>query len=193
MTQNQQLILLEKAQVDEVPLFKRKSPLQRSIQLLKRHRDQMFKGKDNEEIKPISIIITTLAARAYNGELDIDSALAGILSKMDSYVNSNIPRVPNSVDPKEDFADRWYMPEYSYLNLEQNFWRWLKQAKIDFEKITSTTDTKFIADLTEQKYSIKFDISELNKRLGLSHAAVSVVIPPKSYSIKQPAKPWAQY
>lgn len=38
-----------------------KLPLQRVVQLLKRHRDIMFDGDDD---KPISIIITTLAARA---------------------------------------------------------------------------------------------------------------------------------
>lgn len=121
-------ILLEKAQVDDVPLFKKKTPLQRVVQLLKRHRDQMFKG--NEDIKPISIIITTLAARAYNGEQDIVEALENILEKMESLVNSDTPRVPNPVDPEEDFADRWSMPEYRKLSLEQSFWYWLKQRNL---------------------------------------------------------------
>jgi hypothetical protein len=190
MTQFPQTVQLEKAQVDDVPLFKRKSPLQRSIQLLKRHRDQMFKGY--EDIKPISIIITTLAARAYNGELDIEPALAGILSKIGNLVNSQPPKVPNPVDPEEDFADRWGMLKYRHLKLEQNFWDWLKQAQIDFEKITSTTDTKFITEQAEQKFSVRFNISELSKRLGLSQATVSIVTPPKSYSITAPAKPWAK-
>jgi hypothetical protein len=190
MTEDQQVILMQKAQVDDVPLFKRKSPLQRSIQLLKRHRDQMFQSY--EDIKPISIIITTLATRAYNGESDIYSALTSILSKMGNFVNSQPPRVPNPVDPAEDFADRWAMPKYRDLNLEQNFWRWLNQVKSDFENITSTTDTKFIIEKAEQRFSVRFNISELSKRLGLSQAAVSIVTPSKSYSIKEPAKPWAE-
>jgi hypothetical protein len=190
MTQDQKTIQLEKLQVDQVPLFKRKSPLQRSIQLLKRHRDQMFKG--NDDIKPISIIITTLAAKAYKGELDIESALASILLNMGNHVKPITPRIPNPVDPREDFADRWYMSKYSYLNLEQNFWNWIKQAQIDFKKITSTTDTKSITEQAEQRFSVKFNISELSKRLGLSHATVSVATNPKSYSIIEPAKPWAK-
>ncbi len=118
-----QRFIIEKAQVDEIPLYKRKTPLQRSIQLLKRHRDLMFKGYD--DVKPISIIITTLAARAYQGESDIDSALRNILSHMGSFVNTSKPRVPNPTNPSEDFADRWSMPKYRHLNLEQNFWNWL--------------------------------------------------------------------
>lgn len=45
---------------------KDKTVLQRIVQILKRHRDMMFRYDTDD--KPISIIITTLAARAYNGE-----------------------------------------------------------------------------------------------------------------------------
>ena len=40
-----------------------KTPLQRIVQILKRHAEVMF--EDNIEFKPTSIIITTLAAKAY--------------------------------------------------------------------------------------------------------------------------------
>ena len=76
--------------------------------------------KDDKNAKPTSIIITTLA-RAYNGEPDLYSALNSILSQMGELVNTKNPRVPNPVDPGEDFADRWSMPEYKDLYLEQNF------------------------------------------------------------------------
>jgi hypothetical protein len=189
MTQFPKILQL-KAQVDDVPLFKRKSSLQRSIQLLKRHRDNMF--KDDWDIKPISIIITTLAARAYNGEQDIYSAVNNILLKMATFVNPQSPRVPNPVDPGEDFADRWTMSKYRHLNLEQNFWSWLIQAKNDFEKIISTTDTSFITEKAEQRFSVRFNISELTKSLGLSQSIGSIMTSPKSYSISAPAKPWAK-
>jgi len=180
-------ILLEKAQVDDVPLFKRKAPLQRVIQLLKRHRDQMFKG--NDDVKPISIIITTLSARAYSGEQDVLFALGNILTEMGSLVNQNRPRVPNPVNPEEDFADRWAMPKYKHLNLEQNFWYWLKQAQSDFEHITSTTDTQFITEQADQKFSLKLNRAELAKQLGVGTASVSIVTP-KAHSVTGSAKPW---
>ena len=182
-----QQTFLEKSQVDDVPIFKRKNPLQRSIQLLKRHRDQWF--KDNEELKPPSIIITTLAARAYQEEADINSALSNILSKMSSLVNLSGSKVPNLVDPGEDFADRWSMPENKYLNLEQNFWKWLSQAQNDFELIGSSQDPSFIIEQAEQKFSVHLNNTELSKRLGLTQAAISIVTP-KAHIITEPAKPW---
>lgn len=49
--------------VRAVPKYQsNKTPLQRAVQILKRHRDIMFAG---DEDKPVSIIITTLAAKAY--------------------------------------------------------------------------------------------------------------------------------
>ncbi len=70
--------------VNPVPKYqKEKLPLQRSIQILKRHRDIMFNG---DEDKPISIIITTLATRAYNQENNIFDALTTIISNMRSYI-----------------------------------------------------------------------------------------------------------
>lgn len=186
MNQAQQIIL-EKAQVDDVPLFKRKTPLQRSIQLLKRHRDQVFKGDD--EVKPISIIITTLAARAYQGESDIESALRNILFHMGTFVSSGSSVVPNPVNPEENFADRWSMSQYSHLNLKENFGRWVIQAQNDFDIIGSSDDMSFITDQAAQKFSVRMNVSDLSKRLGLVPASVSV-ISPKVHTISESPKPW---
>lgn len=95
------------ASVDDIPDYKVKTPLQRSIQLLKRHRDCMF--ADDCEHKPISIIITTLAAHAYNEEATISTALQSILTGMDRYIEdrSGIAWVVNPVNPAENFADKW--------------------------------------------------------------------------------------
>ena len=180
--------IMEKAQVDGIPIYRRKTPLQRSIQLLKRHRDTMF--KDDSDVKPISIIITTLAARAYQGESNIESAMSTILSRMGSLVNPNRPRVPNPVDPSEDFADRWSMPECNHLNLEQNFKNWLRQAQIDFEILGSSEDANFIAEQAGKKFSVRMDPFELRKSLGLSLASSITIITPKEHTISQPPKPW---
>jgi hypothetical protein len=186
MNQSARIAFLEKAQVDDVPLYRKKAPLQRAIQFLKRHRDQIF--KDDNDVKPISIIITTLAARAYQGESDVESALSNILARMGGLVNQSRPRVPNPVDPAEDFADRWSMPEYTHLKLEQNFWNWLKQAQTDFDLLGSEEDVGFIAEQAYKKFSIGLNTSELGKRLGLT--APSILVTPKAHSISAPAKPW---
>ena len=182
-------IFLEKAQIDNVPLFRKKSPLQRVIQLLKRHRDNW--SKDNPESKPISIIITTLAARAYDGETDIAEAMQNILRKMDRLVQPSRPRVPNPVDPDEDFADRWYREDCLHLKLEENFNSWLMQARVDFQHLTTSTDTKFLKEQIEDKFSLQVNESNLKQKLGITNVTLGSRTP-KSHSIDQEnsAKPW---
>jgi hypothetical protein len=189
MNPQQTRILLEKAQVDDVPLFKKKTPLQRVIQILKRHRDNW--SKDNPDSKPISIIITTLAARAYNGETDIVTALGNVLEKMGGLVRPTKPRVPNPVDPEEDFADRWYRHDCLHLRLEDNFNAWLLQARTDFQHLTSTTDTEFLCEHIEEKFSLRVNEAELKKQLGISAASVNIVTP-KAHTINRQdsARPW---
>lgn len=52
---------------EEIPDALVRAPLQRVVQIMKRHRDIRFAGRPNEKHKPISMIITTLAARLYEG------------------------------------------------------------------------------------------------------------------------------
>jgi len=72
------------SKVDDLPFYKKKNPLQRSIQLMKRHRDNMFGDDDS---KPISIIITTLAAKTYDGESNLLDALKKIIFNMEDFIN----------------------------------------------------------------------------------------------------------
>ena len=189
MNPQQTRILLEMSQVDNVPLFKKKTPLQRAIQILKRHRDNW--SKDNPESKPISIIITTLAARAYNGETDIVEALGNVLEKMGGLVNPKKPRVPNPVDPDEDFADRWYRPDCLHLRLEEHFFSWLLQANTDFRHITSTNDIEFLSDQLEEKFSLRVNKMELREQLGIN-ATIGDIMTPKTHTIdrQDSARPW---
>jgi len=116
------------ARTDDVPEYKVKTPLQRTVQILKRHRDIMF--ADDQDDKPISIIITTLAAQAYDNEASLCEALMNIIGKMAYYIqNKNgVYWVSNPVNPLENFADKWQ----EYPNREKKFRKWLSQAQIDF-------------------------------------------------------------
>jgi len=182
-------VLLEKAaQVDDVPFYWRKAPLQRVIQLLKRHRDVMFQNQTDS--KPISIIITTLAANAYSGETDDATALINILEGMEKYIRNQHPRVPNPVDPGEDFADRWRMAEYKHLKLESYFRLWLTQAKQDFRSLFARNDTSFISSLAEQKFSTKVNREILYKHVQLSQVIVDRYKPNEHLISDAPAKPW---
>lgn len=175
------------AKVDDLPARKWKSPLQKCVQALKCHRDVMF--ADNPDGKPISIIITTLAANAYLGEQDVGSAMQNILATMENYVNRQKPRVPNPVNPSEDFADKWYDPKHAHLHLEQNFNWWLQQAQEDFAKIGQSRDADFIAEQVREKFASTIDARKLRDKLGLG--AATVITTPKIHTIiETPAKPW---
>jgi len=161
-----------KMSIDNLPYYRWKTPLQRSIQFLKRHRDTMFKYDD--ESKPISIIITTLAAAAYRGENDIVSALGTILSTMDKFVSQVIPYVPNPVNPEEDFADKWYSEKHAHLRLKENFYRWLMQARSDFEAICSGK-SQHILDAANRGLSVNLDRRSVEQMLGIASSVAPTV------------------
>ena len=185
--QPESLILMEKAQIDDLPIYRRKSPLQRSIQLLKRHRDQMF--KEDPDVKPISVIITTIAARAYSGQKALDITLQEILDELKRFADSGSTVVPNPVNPEENFADRWTMPQYQHLRLRENFAVWATQVHIDFHTLLSSADPNFMAEHARQKFTIRTTPGDLGSLLGLSVApAISVG---KTHEIPDnAAKPW---
>ena len=95
------------ASVEEVPVYRVKTTLQRAIQILKRHRDIRF--EKNPDLRPISIIISTLAGHAYNNESNLYVALKGIVDRMPQYVleTGGMTWIPNPVNPTENFADKW--------------------------------------------------------------------------------------
>jgi hypothetical protein len=128
--EQQRLKLAEerKADVASVPEWQIKTPLQRVVQLLKRHRNIYF-VKDLEH-RPASIIITTLAAQAYSDQLDLYEALWAILNSMEKFIVYRDGRyiVASPVEADENFADKWN--DDSALRVA--FFKWLERAKHDF-------------------------------------------------------------
>ena len=113
-----------------------KTTLQRVVQLLKRYRDIMF--RNDTEDKPISIIITTLAARAYKGETDIHDALANVIVSMESYIDRDAEGnyiISNPVNEEENFADKWP----THPKRKENFFKWLAQLKTDLRSLQTNT------------------------------------------------------
>ena len=130
------------ARVEDVPEYQVKTPLQRAIQILKRHRDVMF-AKDPDD-KPISIIPTTLAGHAYNNESDLLDALQNLVKGMPRYIQSinGVTWIPNPVNPLENFADKWQ----EQPQREQNFYRWLRQVQQDLDKALELADIPGVAE-----------------------------------------------
>lgn len=146
---------------DIIPIGKyteNKTILQRVVQLLKRHRDIMF--RNDTEDKPISIIITTLAARAYKGEADIHDALINVVFGMESYIDRDDDGnyvILNPVNEDENFADKWP----SHPKRKENFFKWLAQLKTDLRSLQANTgielqqtlSNSFGQDATSRSYT----------------------------------------
>jgi hypothetical protein len=96
----------KRAQVEDIPDYEVRTTLQRAIQILKRHRDIKYEGDDDA---PISIIITTLAAQAYNNDSNLFTALVTIIQGMRDHIRVEDDKhyVDNPVDLRENFADKW--------------------------------------------------------------------------------------
>lgn len=140
------------AEAEQLPEFRLRTTLQQTIQLLKRHRDTLF-GDDEE--KPISIIITTLAAKAYSNEPSIADALVNVLRNMEQWIRQKtddkigrmVDWVENPVDPKENFADRWVEhPERRDL-----FFEWLEQARTYFTEICQGDNVQLVQNLLDSR------------------------------------------
>jgi hypothetical protein len=166
------------ATIEDVPPYEWKTPLQRSIQILKRHRDVMFKA--TPELAPISMIITNLSARAYKGETNLAVALANIVEKMPDFVGRQRPWVPNPADPFEDYADKWAIDH----RLEKSFWEWHTAVKSDIARLSSTLGTSKLPTLTETAFDVSLTADEARNFGGstsgnpaIARAAPAIVIP----------------
>ena len=144
----------------------------------------MFMG--NEECKPISVIITTLAAKAYNGETDLEFAVANILSRMGDYINSAVPLVPNPVNPVEDFADKWYEEGTAKSKLQENFYKWLYQARADFKALCTKHDSRLVVEAAVHGLDVHLDRNSVARALGLS----AVVSQPTRQIRASDPRPW---
>lgn len=104
-------VLMEKkaASINPLPIDDhpdRKPPLKRAVQLIKRYRDIYF--EDDLDSAPISIVLTTLAGKHYDGQVSVNDAIDGILKK----ILSSIPKdgrliVLNPTNKNEDLSERW--------------------------------------------------------------------------------------
>lgn len=139
--------------LNDVPKQLLRSPLQRAIQVMKRHRDVHFSGKEH---KPISIIITTIAANIHTKD-----SISEVIREFTNYVAERheafvkdghlIPDgvldfdggqwlIPNPVDyaeGKEDienFSDKWNEEP----NLSAAFFEWAKQLDRDMFAFTKS-------------------------------------------------------
>lgn len=174
-----------KASIEDIPEYEVRTPLQSTIMILKHHRDTMF-ADDTEEKKPISIILTTLAAHAYAGERDIVSALKKILTDMGGFVQHDGSKyvILNPTDALENFADKWE----EHPERAEAFHDWLREAQRVFLKILDVSDQIVINEHVSKGIGKDLGGRVLAKAMGttasglLAPAAAAAQAPPLSFS-----------
>lgn len=145
--------------VDQIPTYNVKSTLQKTIQILKRHRDILF--KDDHDNKPISVIITTLAAQFYNSEDSLLDALANIISKMSTLTERNPTglKVQNPVNPLENFTDKWTEKP----SKEQAFRFWVSRINEDLSNALEAGDVTSVAEIFAPSFGENMIKTAVNK------------------------------
>ena len=99
------------ASIEKIPEYKVKTPLQRIVQILKRHAEVCF--ADDIEHKPSSIIITTLAAKQYQSASSYNIDFLDIMNYVIEHLKDGIgirngkPCVYNPVNEEEVLSSKW--------------------------------------------------------------------------------------
>ena len=138
--------------VESAPNYQRKkSPLQRVVQMLKRHRDLWIEKQYTyyKSDKPISVIITTLAAKAYRykvdaNETEILQALQTVAENMLDYIETfgGVDWVRNPVNEHENFADKWEQ----YPKRRGCFMAWHEQVCSDLRTLNKALQDTYVRD-----------------------------------------------
>ncbi|MFC5755622.1 nucleotidyltransferase [Rhizobium sp. GCM10022189] len=184
-----------RASVEDMPDFKVKTPLQSAIMILKRHRDNMFAREP--DVRPISVIITTLAAHAYEGQETISGALFAILQRMDQFIKHDGQKyvIANPTDPYENFADKWQeKPEKA-----DAFFRWLHTARADFAAAAQAASAQEMADALTPRMGYRLSTNAadrltggnrlLRAATGASASGAAAAAPSFANAARQPTKP----
>ena len=189
------------ASVDAVPDQLIRTPLQRAIQIMKRHRDIRFSGQDFEEYKPISMIITTLAARLYGNEADVFSALQNIIEKLHLYstlVEGKSPFIDdpliergsdgkwyigNPVNKLENFADKWDEDNEARARA---FFEWVSWLYTDLIQVTQSKDVDTILESVKGRFNVKPE----NTESQISMPSIITARKKPYVEIENPSKPW---
>ncbi len=148
--------------------------LQEAIKIMKYHRDVNF--KDNPDDKPISIILTTLAADFYAGEQDIVNALQGIVNRIIAAAPSifEVGQVTNPVLKSENFADKWK----DHPERRQAFRDWVNSLhELTQGYFLANGDMNKINELWQKQFKIKNTLAPVQKSTG------TIINPPRQWFI----------
>ncbi len=182
----------------DVPDYFVRSPLQRVIQLLKRHRDIYYsRNEKSKKHKPISAIIVTLSAKIASEITtnDINELLKHIVYGMKDYATLLQGRNPqsrhfgevrnyiekrdskwkilNPVNPDDNFADSWTD------ETAQFFFNWVDAVVYDLGNTTPANEFQYISGL-QASFGKDFVCGALN--IDSNYGSSTITSPTKAWS-----------
>lgn len=181
METGQSRALVEKAQVDPVPVFRARQPLQQTVQLLKRHRDVMF--ADQPDLKPASILITTIAGLACIPGESLEDTLGRTLELLREVHNSQATHIFNPINPKENFADRWTGPD---CPLRRNFFRWIDAVLSAFDAWRTLNVPQRLVEVASDDFAVSLGADAARALAGGAATAPRA----RQVTIEAPPAPW---
>jgi hypothetical protein len=145
----------------QIPDWEVKTTLHRVVQVLKLHRNEHF--RDDLDARPASILVTTLAAHAYRGEQDLYEALLQTVELMPQYIRRTAAGLwlPNPIEPRENFADRWR----EQPDLAREFYRWLDRLGDDLRDAASHRGIDKVAARLQESFGAQ-PVEKAVGRLG---------------------------
>ena len=114
------------------PILQLEAVLRRVVQLIKRRRDNTFAGSDDA---PRSVVLTTLAGHAYEGQDSIILALRHVLHQIEQAIAAAAPGrivVLNPSNPAERFCEAWNDVSY------QAFGRFIREFRQGVDELLAT-------------------------------------------------------
>jgi hypothetical protein len=184
-TKRLQLAESLRSSVEQVPDYKVKTPLQRAVQLLKRHRDIMF--AEDQDDRPISIIISTVAAWSYNDESNLLDAMTNILDGMPRHIErrNGVSWIPNPVNPLENFADKWR----KHPQREAKFRQWLQEVRSGLDAALRKSDILQMAEGLKPRFGDRI-INQVMAKTFPTKSTIAVASVGPHIKIASPSKPW---
>jgi hypothetical protein len=156
-----------------------KGILRRIVQLLKHHRDQAFQSPELTDLRPISIILTTLAAWSYERSLAVGAyqteydLILTVIEGMPDFIQVTIRDgqpsylVANETVRGENFADKWNRD----ARLPRAFFTWHAQVLAALHELIDTEGLDVLAARTSRHFGAQTGERVLEKLTRESSAA----------------------
>lgn len=135
-----------KVDVEELPDDDVKTTLQRTVQLLKRHRDYAFRS-DTSKVAPPSALVTVLAANAYRSRTPAGGPLGEVLPVVAADLVNHLEHrdgnlwIPNPRCRRENYADRYAGQQ----DKEDALAWWLGRVREDIGNVVAARQTQEVA------------------------------------------------